>query len=79
MAFLEDSYRGHKMLVIGPYKAGKSCYIRRLVDGYYDVKERYKQTMGGMFSIYNMGVLGCIVILRVVVLTCIAVGICLCI
>lgn len=38
---------GHKILVIGPPHVGKTCYIKRYVDGVYDVRELYKQTMGG--------------------------------
>jgi GTPase SAR1 family protein len=43
----EDSDCGYKVLVIGPYYAGKSCFIHRYVDGLYDSRELYKQTMGG--------------------------------
>ena len=47
---------GHKILVISPPHVGKTCYIKRyvdgtefnsVVDGVYDVRELNKQTMGG--------------------------------
>lgn len=47
MDSLEDVYVGHKVLVIGPFYAGKTCYVQRIVEGTYDTKEFYKKTMGG--------------------------------
>lgn len=38
---------GHKILVIGPPKAGKTTFITRYVHGHYFANETYKETIGG--------------------------------
>lgn len=46
---LDDDDSGHKILIIGPPKAGKTTYITRYVHGHYFANEAYKETIGGMF------------------------------
>jgi len=48
MSFADDE--GHKVLIIGPAKAGKTTFITRYVHGVYGNND-YKQTFGGKFKI----------------------------
>ncbi|XP_067945059.1 ras-related protein Rab-7L1-like isoform X2 [Watersipora subatra] len=48
----EDS--GHKILIIGPPKAGKTTFITRYVHGHYFANEIYKETIGVDFALKHL-------------------------